>query len=285
MKITFLMVIFSISYTIGSVIGLRESSERISEIDQMLNGKSKDQSAIKSDLKVAFKNVLKSEVKHKLVQDPEFSKINGIVNKLDYLSKTDGQEYNDYFDDDGKVGLYLKRILIADSFRGTLFTDREVSSMTKGYHQYMLNHPEETFDSISEFMTTGGVENYPLDTVGLLFFSQRLKKVDEDVKELAYELSTRNVHAPTTLIKEVQTPYDLNQVLSPTIDMLVPIAAYQVYISKETRPIMGIERTIDALSAQKSDFIKNNIFRYFVRKFPQYKTRLAEQLKDRGIVI
>lgn len=137
---------------------------------------------------------------------------------------------------------------------------------------------KESLDKIQNLLRSLLPHEQSVNKMRLLDLAANLDGVDEEVNALAIEVMNQNVPDKRPDPKTAHTREEENAAYSTTFEMMVPVMAHAVAMSKSQEADTGLSVTLDGIANQKEPYIQEKMYSNFLAKFPDMKPEIDNEL-------
>ena len=277
MAMVYYFVILFSAFTFGYYSGL---NSRVDETQSIIAELSKTDSAAQS-LGFAL-SVVTEERMHE--EGVPLSGASSIERELDRLSRSthssDGSnDLSKAFGNDSK-GQRFRQAFTADTYAQDL-PGAELYS--KRFWEGLRNDPENAQADIREMLDRLPSQGYPLERSSLIVNMGNLQVNSSEAKAYALNELTRNIIAARPDPSTAGTQEELNQALSTTWDMMIPISAHSAFMKNVSSPDEALAGTVDGILSQPDAGIRIALVSQFLEIYPTLEGQLRATLGNHDI--
>ena len=146
--------------------------------------------------------------------------------------------------------------------------------LKKELYEKAKSNSRESLKIIERAINSFGINQDSIDKMRLLDIAGHLEGVNDEVVELGEKVLMENIVEKRPDPSTAANQEELNKALSTTFEMIVPIMAHALAISKTSDDDIALEITIDGIEAQPDPFIYTRLADSHLQQFPGHEEEI-----------
>ncbi len=179
-----------------------------------------------------------------------------------------------------EVGRKFGRILIAEKHTSDLPGSEQFLS---DFYSDLKNNPSRTLANAQTILERTPVKGYPAERAALLSLMDNAHLNTPLVRARSLEEFTQNIVEPRPDPNTAKTTEELNQALSVTPEILLPITAHSIFLKNTNDPREALRGTIRGIVTQLDSGIRVNMANQLIAQHPELKNDLHQLLSENNI--